>query len=353
MEAGYDYLLLRSRWRQRLVRGSGVTLVIIGAILFSSGVGYFVYAHKARGDLEQLNYTVTLPQSKVVDMPAISGPPAQAEESPGVPSAPPADAPPRFSETLGELAVAREEILPLPLPILPPPLGLEGRAPLDELDIPLAPFLLPTDIRPKIAPSAIGAQQLYPGEALKAAYWGDPLEYEPPSALQVSLIEGFRPVQPHNAVFMGPLPAPTRILVPSVGVDSAVRALAIQDLGDSRAYETPKHVVGHIPTSANPGEDGGVWLFGHLESPIAGEGNVFHSLPNIPDLLRKGEDVYTIVENGEGAYLYRIIETRVVHQDEMKVSDTGAATLSLVVCVPRFVYDHRLIVTGELVGFRP
>ena len=250
------------------------------------------------------------------------------------------------AKQLGELGVAREEILP-PLP------QLEVRAGLDELGIPLPQSPLLTDIVPQIAQSAIGAQQLYPGESLKAAYWGNPLEYEPPSAIQVSLIEGFSPVQPHNAPFLGSLPAPTRVLVPSVGVDSAVRALAIRDLGDSRAYETPKHVVGHIPNSANPGENGGVWLFGHLESLIAGEGNVFHSLPNIPDLLRKGEEVYTIVENGEGAYLYRIIETKVVHQDDMRVSDTGEATLSLVVCVPRFVYDHRLIDTGELVGFRP
>ena len=41
-----------------------------------------------------------------------------------------------------------------------------------------------------------------------------------------------------------------------------------------------------------------------------------------------------------------------VSQNDMKMYDTGRPTIHLVTCVPRFVYDHRLIVTGELVGIR-
>ena len=79
---------------------------------------------------------------------------------------------------------------------------------------------------------------------------------------------------------------------------------------------------------------------------------MFYNLPKIPDQLRDGQDVYAVVENETASYLYRITETRVVHQDDMKLYDTGGPTIHLVSCVPRFVYDHRLIATGELVGVK-
>ena len=79
---------------------------------------------------------------------------------------------------------------------------------------------------------------------------------------------------------------------------------------------------------------------------------MFYNLPKIPKLLRKGEEVYTIVEAGSTSYLYRMIETKVVHQNDMQQYDAEGSNIHLVVCVPRLVYDHRLIVTGELVGIR-
>ena len=165
-------------------------------------------------------------------------------------------------------------------------------------------------------------------------------------------MQGFRPLDPITIPAKGTLDSPTRIIIPSIGVDSKVASLQIMDLGNSRAYETPKHVVGHIPELANPGERGSTWLFGHLESPIAGEGNVFYNLPKIPDLLRKGRDVYVVLYSGSTSFLYRVTETRVVHQDDMKLYDLGGPNVHLVACVPRLVYDHRIVVTGELVGIR-
>jgi LPXTG-site transpeptidase (sortase) family protein len=187
---------------------------------------------------------------------------------------------------------------------------------------------------------------------LSPSFWGNPLAAEEPSSTEASLIQDFRLLDSSMAVPVGTLSGPTRIFIPSIGVNSKVDGLKILDLGDSRAYETPKHVVGHIPQTANPGEAGSVWLFGHLESPIQGEGNVFSNLPEIPNLLRKGENVYAVVENGQDSYLYRITETKVVHQDDLAMYDTGESTIHLVTCVPRWVYDHRLIVTGQLVGVK-
>mgnify|MGYP001310225667 FL=1 len=107
-----------------------------------------------------------------------------------------------------------------------------------------------------------------------------------------------------------------------------------------------------MPTTANPGEAGSAWYFGHLESPIIGEGSVFSNLPKIAEMIRDGKDVFIITSNSSAEFLYRITSTKVVHADELSIHDSGRASIHLVTCVPRLVYDHRLIATGELVGYR-
>lgn len=174
--------------------------------------------------------------------------------------------------------------------------------------------------------------------------------------------QGFAPIDLSTVPSTG-LPLPSRILIPAIGVDAETKELAILDLGDSRAYETPDNVVGHIPGTASPGERGNGWYFGHLESPLKGEGNVFGRLPEIPDLLCPnkarnsaclgGVPVYVILQGGDRQYLYRITRTDVVKPDDLRIaSGDDAPVITLVTCVPRFYYDHRLLVTAELVGVK-
>ena len=357
MDVGYDHLLMRSRVQQRFICASAIFLVATGAILLSAGIAYFVYAQKARSDLDKLNVSITqtAPQASDLDVAAASG--AVAGQQGGGDIAAPL-ATDDIGDILGDLVKSQSEVPPLSTRVedaplvnpdiqLPDPAGSEGPA-------------------PQISPLAIAEQQPYPGEAIRATYWSDPLRYEPSSYVEAYLIQGFKPVDQANLPLRGTLPSPTQITVPTIGVDSQVAGLRIVDLGDSRAYETPKHVVGHIPQSANPGEKGHAWFFGHLESPIAREGNVFYDLPKIPDKLRKGEEVYVVVESEGGSYLYRITEAFAVHQDDLTMDyealrelkpeyaqlGPGGANIHLVACVPRLVYDHRLVVSGELVGTR-
>ena len=112
------------------------------------------------------------------------------------------------------------------------------------------------------------------------------------------------------------------------------------------------NTVGHIPESANPGEAGSSWFFGHLESPVLGEGSVFYHLPAIAQRLKQGGDLFVVTDNGVRQYLYRITSSQVVHQDDMAPYDNGEANIHLVACAPRLDYDHRLIATGELVGVK-
>ncbi len=195
--------------------------------------------------------------------------------------------------------------------------------------------------------------RLYPGEQLSFVSWNDPWSAVPPSTADIELAEGFLPVAQFSIAALGEMPTASRIAIPAIGVDATVQELEILDLGDSRQYETPNRVVGHIPTTANPGEAGSNWLFGHLQSPLRGEGAVFRNLPKVPDLLRNGETVYIVLDGDDGSYLYEAYTTEVVHKDDLQLSTTDDATVTLVACVPFMKYDNRLLVKAQLVGFKP
>ncbi len=196
---------------------------------------------------------------------------------------------------------------------------------------------------------------IYPGYQIHPKYWNDPLwaGVDPYVHEDPGLPAGFAALRSYDPV--GPATAfgvARSISIPSIGVVSSVEELQILDLGDSRSYETPKNTVGHIPETSSPGQQGNGWFFGHLESPVRGEGNVFQHLPDIPKLLQSGDPVYITIETDEGEFLYQATATVQVHEDDLRLYDTGDASITLVACVPRLVYDHRLLVTAELVGVK-
>ena len=348
MDAGYDYLLVRSSLQHKFIRASAVFLLVTGAVLLSAGIAYFIYAGKARSDLDNLNVAIT--PALPVDPPAAVQPksPAASTETTS----------PVVQQSQPAVSIPASE----PPAVTSPVASIERPAPVDSTP----PLATEPEPEPLVTDSAVSGLRMYPAEAMQPPYWEKPLEYEPLSYVEATMIQGFLPVDSSSFAPTGALAPPTGIHIPSIGVETQIEALQILDLGDSRAYETPKHVVGHIPESSNPGEVGSVWLFGHLESPIAGEGNVFYNLPKIPDMLRQGRDVYTVVESGATDYLYKITEAFVVHADDLRMDygylqrmkpeyahlDPGGSNIHLVACVPRFVYDSRLVVSGELVGVR-
>ena len=195
----------------------------------------------------------------------------------------------------------------------------------------------------------------FPAAQVHPKYWHLPMwaGTDVYAALDSSAINGFIPAAQMERAPKGSNASPLRMSIPSIGVNSGVSGLAILDLGDRRRYETPNRVVGHIPGTANPGEQGNGWYFGHLESPIAGEGNVFNRLPDIPQMLTNGDNVYVSVMSEGGVYLYQVVESRVVHHSELRMYDSADATITLVTCSNRPLYDYRQLVTAKLVGFRP
>ena len=202
--------------------------------------------------------------------------------------------------------------------------------------------------------SASKFAQLYPGKLLPGLYWNDPRWTDVQYYDYASALEGFSPLEsPAGLPRLKDLPSPVRIEIPSLSIDSSIKALEIKEMGDVRAWETPKNVVGHIPTTANPGENGTVYLFGHLQSPLKREGSVFRDLPQIPVLLRQGEKVFLILHNkDETEFLYEVTHTDVVKASSFRLDETNSSIVTLVSCVPKYVYDHRLLVTAYLVGIK-
>ena len=315
MEAGYDYLLLRRRLQRKSLKYTGIFVLVFGALLLATGGAYYGYAAKARADLDDLN--VTLPS-------AVQDPFQEQLET--------------FTSPPDEEAVSSR--------------ALEVVSSLDGTGDDGASEMTRGSARvlPRISAKAIRSRALYPGDSVIASSWSNPWSYEPPSFREELLLQGFTPIAFNEALPTQGLSSATRLIIPSVSIDSSVKELAILDLGGSRAYETPDNTVGHIPETAEAGEVGSSWFFGHTESPTLGEGSVFFNLGKIPAKLRDGDDVYIITDNGQHQYLYRVTSSRVVHQNDMKLYDTGQATIHLVSCVPRLVYDYRLIISGELLA---
>jgi len=360
MEAGYDYLLLRGRLQRRFLNVSGIFIFVFGAMLLATSGAYYGYAAKAHADLDSLNVTLPETAAKIGAGLGSQSSVAEAFVDPGQGGvyslSTSGDSKGQSSNQTVTAAVQATGVAPGGASAgssedSSGPKVIVGVASAEPGEDPVSASG-PSNPRLVLPASVISGQQLFPGESLQASFWSNPLSFESASYRERILLQGFNAVDLDQGLALNSGSAATRLIIPSIDVDTGIDELAILDLGGSRAYETPTNTVGHIPETANAGEAGSGWFFGHTESPIQGEGSVFLNLSKIPGMLQNGEDVFVVTSNGEHQYLYRITSSRVVPQEEMMLHDTGQATLHLVSCVPRLVYDHRLIVSGELIGVK-
>jgi sortase (surface protein transpeptidase) len=193
---------------------------------------------------------------------------------------------------------------------------------------------------------------IYPGGQTNPRYWDDPVWAGAAPFAGPGLPDGFEPVSA-DALALSPISGgtATRMRIAAIGLDSPVAPLEIVDLGDSREYETPVNTVGFIPDTAVPGEAASGWYFGHLESFVQREGSVFGRLPEIARLIRE-DPVDVVLETGNGQFLYRVVSTKQVNQHELAVTGSADSRITLVTCWPPRVYDQRIVVEAELIGYR-
>ena len=145
---------------------------------------------------------------------------------------------------------------------------------------------------------------------------------------------------------------PYSLFIPIIDLEANIAPLNITTLNESLSWETPNQIVGHIPITSMPGELNQGWYFGHYETLLTNEGNVFNDLPLIVDLLKSSQQVFFMINAGDHQFLYQAYKTEVVHQDELQLTDSQTAEITLVTCVPKYKYDHRLLVTASLIGIR-
>ena len=158
---------------------------------------------------------------------------------------------------------------------------------------------------------------------------------------------GFIPMQSDAAAALGTQLPATRLSIPSLGIDAKSAALRVTGASVVN-YASGINPSGQLATSANPGERGAMWFFG----PAGKGSNSFGGLTKAPELLVDGEDVLLVVGNGSQEYLYLGTHTDVIHSSALQLSSTDRATVHLVVPVPTGLYDHFLVLSGELVGMR-
>jgi len=127
-----------------------------------------------------------------------------------------------------------------------------------------------------------------------------------------------------------------RILIPRLGTSTVI--------AEGVEPGTLRKAVGHIPSSALPGEPGNVVLAGHRDTYFSGLGK-----------LRAGDAVR--LQTRRRTYLYRVESARVTAANAVDVMrPTRRPALTLVTCYPFSMIGpapHRYVVRAKLVGWEP
>ena len=316
----------------RLMRIGGIAASLVGVALIAVSTYYLVLYMRSGSDADQFNIELSQ-ETRVL----LTGQTAPRPDSVVAPEVVPISAKaldesqPRSSG--GVTRIARAEAL----------IGVDVASE------------QPSDVATAIVSPEMFAS-LHPGGSINPRYWSQPqwagnLPFGGPQ-----LPDGFIPVDPADTsistVTGAGITEGRRMRIPAINLDATVDELELRDLGDTRQWSTPNRVVGHIPSTADPGEARLGWYFGHLDNFISNEGDIFRHLPKIAELIQFDPvDIFIETENAE--YVYRVTGTRQVHRDELRLTDTNDAQIMLVTCWPFRVYDHRILVSASLIAIRP
>ena len=158
---------------------------------------------------------------------------------------------------------------------------------------------------------------------------------------------GFTPLSQSDAQPLGTLPPAQRVMVPELGISVKTSQTSLTG-GAIVAHSNAADSDGLDLLRANPGERGAMWFFGE-----AGQrANNFQGLTTAADVLAGGEDILIYVDNGSGIYVYAATHTDVFPASDLRLSGSERATIHLAVPVPSGLYDHFLVLSGELVGMK-
>jgi sortase A len=171
------------------------------------------------------------------------------------------------------------------------------------------------------------------------------------------------PATPTTTVTPTPMPTstptpqpqpPTRLVIPRIKVNSAVREIGVVLEADS---PNPRAIwpelgkgVGHDRDSANPGEAGNIILLGHNNTA----GEVFRHLNN----LAPGDAIDLYTADRKFSYVVKrldIVPAKAANAQDKEIhafylGPKSVETLTLVSCWPYVTYTHRIYVVAEPTG---
>lgn len=135
---------------------------------------------------------------------------------------------------------------------------------------------------------------------------------------------------------------PTRLLVPSAGIDTGVVEVGVVVDKGRATWETAWRAAGHHIDSARPGQPGNVVITGHVSVADRGNVAVFKTL----DRVRPGDIIE--MQTGDEVYKYAVTKVSTVEPSAINVLRSGhQSTVTLITCTPDL--KQRLVVTGTLV----
>jgi sortase A len=134
------------------------------------------------------------------------------------------------------------------------------------------------------------------------------------------------PSPPHASAAQHRLAASWRLLIGRIAIPRLGISAMVKEGIDDRTLGL---AVGHIPSTAMPGETGNIGLAAHRD-------NLFRSLK---DIARDDEITLTTLDN---TYTYRVVSFTVVNPDDVSVlaPSSGENTLTLVTCYPFYFVGH-------------
>jgi sortase A len=169
---------------------------------------------------------------------------------------------------------------------------------------------------------------------------GAPLPFTTPDMAQERAPDDF--IAPgsgrNNAPVIPPAPQPSRLLIPTIGLDTPVKEVFVID----GAWEVADYAAGYLHGTALPGTNGNTALAGHAGL----RGAVFRDL----NRLNPGDDVY--LDAGGWRYHYRVRSSTAVWPTQVEMlNPTPTPVLTLLTCTN---WDtQRLVVVADLVGSKP
>lgn len=174
-----------------------------------------------------------------------------------------------------------------------------------------------------------------------------PSETEPPAFQETATLSAAQRAPEASpeavAAATGQSGLPTRVVVPSAGIDAPIQGVGVVDREGEAIWQTAWRAVGHHINSALPGNPGNVVLTGHVSVSSTADTPYFANL----DAVAAGD----VVEVYSGTKLHRYVVEAVleVPPDAVRILKSDhRARVTLITCTPDL--QRRVVVIGSLVS---